>query len=376
VIRVGIDGRELNGKATGVGRYLTELLVEWSTFAAPDAWRFTLFSDVPERAVAPRVRELLARRGETFVFEAIAGGHGTWWEQVTLARAVSRRGLDLFFAPAYSAPLAIRPPIVLTIHDLSFQAHPEWFGWREGLRRRWLTRRSAERAALVLTDSEFSRREIVERLGIPAARARAIRIGARPGVSAAAPEADRGLVLFVGSVLERRHVPELIEAFARVARANPGLRLAIVGENRTRPPIDLRGAAERLGVAARVDVHEYVDDGDLERLYARARAFVFLSEYEGFGLTPLEALAAGVPPLVLDTPVAREVYGEAAAYVPSFDRGLVAASLERVLYDEATRARILGEAPATLARYSWPAAARETLEALAAVANACSISRS
>ena len=109
---------------------------------------------------------------------------------------------------------------------------------------------------------------------------------------------------------------------------------------------------------------EYVTDAELHDLYGQARAFAFLSEYEGLGLTPLEALAAGVPPVLLDTPVARESCGDAAVYVPPRDVPATTRALESVLFDEATRSRILAAAPAELAKYSWPHAARETLAVL------------
>jgi glycosyltransferase involved in cell wall biosynthesis len=99
-------------------------------------------------------------------------------------------------------------------------------------------------------------------------------------------------------------------------------------------------------------------------LYSRAHAFAFLSEYEGLGTTPLEALAAAVPPVVADTEVARETYGDAALYVPVGDIGRTAEALELVLFDEATRARIGAAAPATLAKFDWTRAARETLAVL------------
>jgi glycosyltransferase involved in cell wall biosynthesis len=113
-----------------------------------------------------------------------------------------------------------------------------------------------------------------------------------------------------------------------------------------------------------------VSDEQLGTLYAEARAFAFLSEYEGLGLTPLEALAAGVPPILLDTPIARESCGDAAIYVPVSDLPATTRALESLLFDETVRQRILGAAPAELAKYSWPRAARETLAVLEAAVNA------
>jgi hypothetical protein len=114
-------------------------------------------------------------------------------------------------------------------------------------------------------------------------------------------------------------VTDLIRAFAPIARAHPGASLDIVGDNRSYPREDLPRTIAGEQLEAQVRWHEYVSDEQLGTLYAEARAFAFLSEYEGLGLTPLEALAAGVPPVLLDTPVARESCGDAAVYVPVSD---------------------------------------------------------
>jgi len=130
------------------------------------------------------------------------------------------------------------------------------------------------------------------------------------------------------------------------------------------PRIEMDGLAAAAGAGDRVALRAYLPDAQLAALYRRARAFVFLSEYEGFGLTPLEALGAGIPIVVLDTPVAREVYGTAALYVERPEPGLIEAALERILVDEVERARILAAAAGTLARYSWHACAEQVLRVL------------
>ena len=102
---------------------------------------------------------------------------------------------------------------------------------------------------------------------------------------------------------------------------------------------------------------------------ARASVFVFLSEYEGFGLTPLEALSAGVPIVVLDTPIAREIYGDTAWYVPrDGDVRSASMAIRTLLEDPASRAPMLAAAPAVLARYSWDTAADQTLAAIEGIA--------
>jgi glycosyltransferase involved in cell wall biosynthesis len=175
-------------------------------------------------------------------------------------------------------------------------------------------------------------------------------------------------VLFVGSLFNRRRLPDLIEAFAIATETLPHSRLVIVGDDRTWPPQDLEQIAAHHGVAARTRFRSYIDDEELAGLYARAAVFAFLSEYEGFGLTPLEALAAGVPPVVLDTPVAREVYQDAAVFIPRGDIAAAAEALRELLTTPRAAAPIVARAPALLRRYSWDAAADRTLAEIESVA--------
>lgn len=356
-MRIGIDARELCGHATGVGRYLRGLLDEWSGSERARRHEFVLYS--PE----PLGVSLDARHFPTRI---VAGSSGTWWEQVSLPKIAARDHLDVFFSPAYTAPLLPSTPTVVAIHDLSFAAHPEWFTMREGMRRRWLTRRAARRARAVLTISEFSRREILERLGVADARVHVVPPGITPPTRSAAPGGGVGApnILYVGSIFNRRHLPDLIRAFGAIARAHPDASLDIVGDDRTFPHEDLPRTIEIEAPGGRARWHRYADRHTLGALYGSARAFAFLSEYEGLGLTPLEALATGIPPVVADTPVARESCGDAALYVPVGDVAAATRALERLLFDDATRRAILAAAPGALARYSWPTAARETLSVI------------
>ena len=354
LMRVAIDARELAGRPTGVGRYLSQILRAWGELPAARAYSFVLCAT--DRLPADAA-------GDLPIEQLTAAGRGTMWEQMVLPRLVRRAGADVLFAPAYTGPLTCRVPLVLTIHDVSFSAHPEWFGWREGTRRRIVTRWSAQRAARVITDSGFSKREIVKHLGIDHAKVDVI----YPGTTSLVRQGTREpLVLYVGSVFNRRHVPQLIHGFSRLARAHDDVRLEIVGDNRTRPYIDVDRLIEVAGTAERIRARSYVTDDELARLHGRASAFVFLSSYEGFGMTPLDALAAGIPIVVLDTEVAREIYGPAALYVERPEPALIEQALERVLFDGSVRARLLDAAQGQLERYSWSECARRTLQVLRA----------
>ena len=364
-MRVAIDARELRGERTGVGRYLTGLLDAWETLPAAQSHEFVL--------CAPGPIERAGRGIRTVVRQGAIGKAGTAWEQLTLPALVHEIGADVLFAPAYTGPVFCPAPLVVAIHDVSFAARPEWFAAREGLRRRILAWFTARRAARVLTISEFSKREIAGRLHIDVSKIEVAYPGTsypakHSNVRTAGSTENGELVLFVGSLFTRRHIPTLIDGFAKLSRQRPGVTLEIVGDNRTTPRVDFRALVSASGAADRITLRSYVSEETLQALYSRARAFVFLSEYEGFGLTPLEALAAGVPIVVLDTPVAREVYQDAAAYVPRPDAALVHAALERVLFEGAERARILEASARVLPRYSWHACAEQVLAVLSAAA--------
>ncbi len=353
-MRIAIDARELLGKPTGVGRYLRQILAGWNELPGAAAYQYVLCTPTSfHDHTLPNLPVSIVS----------AAGRGLLWEQTVLPRLAA--DADVLFAPGYSGPLRGSVPMVVTIHDVSFAAHPEWFSWREGLRRRLLTRLAARRAAKVITVSDFSKKEIVKHLGVPQSQVEVIYSGVTTLRQAASPAATRDpLVLYVGSLFNRRHIPELIEGFARMAARHPAARLEIVGDNRTRPHLEIEDLIARSAAHDRIRARSYVPDDELAALYARASAFAFLSDYEGFALTPMEALQSGIPVLLLDTEVAREIYGPAAAYVDRAEPERIAAALERLLVDTAERRRLLDTAATQLERYSWRECAQRTLQVL------------
>lgn len=353
-MRVAIDARELCGHQTGVGRYLSELLTAWTSNDRARRHEWTLIAHAPiPGAEAWPVTTLI-----------VNGSGGTAWEQATLPGAVAGSGADVMFAPGYTAPLTVAAPLVLTIHDVSYFAHPEWFSFREGTRRRLLTAWSARRARAVITDSDFSRSEIERFIGVNNVRAIPLGLGRSEARPSNASSNDRASILYVGSLFERRRVDRLLASFDQVVARVPNATLDIVGENRTRGT-DFEALRRQSKHADRIHLRSYVDEATLARLYGDASVFVFLSEYEGFGLTPLEALAQGVPPVVLDTPIARETCGDAAKYVsPAAPNSEIAGTIADLITNDESRRAVLSRADAVLGRYDWSRTAGETLTVL------------
>jgi glycosyltransferase involved in cell wall biosynthesis len=359
---VGIDGRELQGRPTGVGRYLRNLLRRWRD--GGDALVVYFDATVPPEpvlahpAITPR---------------AVGGAsHGVTWQERRLPTATRADRLDVFFAPAYTCPLSLSLPRVTAVHDLSFFSHPQDFGLLDGLRRRLLTGLSLRASRAVLACSDFTRREIAARFPSVAGRVVHVPLGPDDDLPPPPPRevARRRLgvrgpyVLTVGSVLNRRCLPELLRAAARLARRHPDLVVDVVGENRTHPKLDFDSIASALGIGGRVRSSGFVDEVGLADRYAAADAAVFLSEYEGFGLPALEAAARGVPLVVSRAPSLGEIFGEAALLVSPHDDSAVAGALHRILSDDALAARLTTAGRGLASRYSWERTAASTRDAL------------
>ena len=350
-MRIGIDAREIVGQATGVGRYLSGLLTDWAATGATSRHEFFLYAHAPIPSAPPQ-----------FTARIVPGTSGTWWQQVALPAAARRDTLDVFFAPQYTAPLApdshrrrhLRRLVCRASRVVSHARRPPAAIARAP---------RARRARAVVTISQFSRTEIAEHLGVPDRRIHVIPPGVPVRSTSAAFERGSRL-LYAGSIFNRRHVPDLIRAFAHVARAHREASLDLVGDNRSYPYQDITAAIDREELGDRIRWHRFATDDQLSELYGKARGFAFLSEYEGLGLTPLEALSAGVPPVLFDTAIARESCGDAALYVRPGDLNGVSRAIERLLFDDSTHDALLAAAGGALAKYDWSRAARETLALL------------
>jgi glycosyltransferase involved in cell wall biosynthesis len=360
---VGIDGRELAGRPTGTGRYLRNLLRHWRE--AGD--RLVCYFNGP-----PALDPVLDH--PAILKRALGDGcaRGLSWQERLVPRAAASDGIDVFFSPAYSCPLSLAVPRVTAVHDLSFFAHPQDFAFPDAFRRRTLVGLSLQASSRIPVCSDFTRRELARLFPGLAGKAVHVPLGPDDDLPPAAPrgeararlEIDGPFVLTVGAILNRRCLPELLRATARLARRHPRLVLDVVGENRTHPRLDLARAAAALGLGDRVRFSGFVDDQGLADRYSAADAAVFLSEYEGFGLPALEAAARGLPLVVARAPSLGEIFGEAALVVDPRDETAVAAALDRVLCDEALRERLVRSGRDLALRHSWAETARRTRAAL------------
>jgi glycosyltransferase involved in cell wall biosynthesis len=252
-------------------------------------------------------------------------------------------------------PPAWRGPSVLTVQDLSFERFPELMGSRDRFFFRTFVPRSARRADRVLTGSEWTKRDLIERYGVRAERVVVTPYGVDRAFRPEGPRRDGPpYVLFVGS-LQRRKAPDL--ALHALAAADSDLRLVFAGPNKGLED-ELRRLASDLALDRRVEFAGHVPKDELAALYRGAASLVFPSRYEGFGLPVLEAMASGTPVVAVASSSIPEVAGDAAILVPA-DAQELASGIERAL---AERERLVAAGLERAAGFSWAETARQTAQ--------------
>ena len=349
-LRVGIDGRAFTSPAAGVRRYVSELVPALLSIGAP----------LDVIALGGSGASLPAE--VQHVSEPWHPPTNLGWAAVGLPRAARRAAVDLIHAPAYTAPLYSAVPVVLTIHDVSYERHPEWYPYRRDRLRRAFYRRSARAASHILTDSEFSRSEIAAAYDIAPDRMTVAPLGAPAGIVAP-------FLLHVGDLHERRNlsvvVRGLIEARRRLETQPPSLVLAGVD----------RGIGDRLAAAAAdsgvpdaIVRLGAVSESTLRSLYRGAAALVYPSRYEGFGLPLVEAMASGTPVLASRAASIPEVVGESGMLLDPDDSRRWADAIVHVITDPVLRARLRDDGLARAAMFTWERTARITLDVYQRVA--------
>jgi glycosyltransferase involved in cell wall biosynthesis len=256
----------------------------------------------------------------------------------------------------YVIPPAYRGPAVLTVQDLSFERYPELMSPRDRFYFRTFVPRSARRAARVLTGSEWTRRDLVERFALPPERVVVTPYGLDPVYGPNGPAPPSGeYALFVGGLEPRKDPVAALEAFARV---DGDLRLILAGPPK-RGREEVLSTARRLGLDQRVELRGHVSKEELAMLYRGASCLIFPSRYEGFGLPVLEAMASGTPVVATAAGAVPEVAGDAAVLVEPGDADALAAGIERAL---AERERLRAAGLERARSFSWVETARRTLE--------------
>lgn len=364
VLRVGVDGRAFSSPAGGVRRYVSELYAAIAEH----------HPDVEVVAIgAPPDAELPAgmRRRPAITFPTNLG-----WMAASIPLAARGAALDVYHAPAYTAPLWGVHPQVLTIHDVSYERRPEWNAYRNDPVRRLFYRVSAHVADRIVTDSAFSRTEITAAYGVPEHRIDVVPLAAgrafTPGPFDPAGITGRRApyALHVGDLHIRRNVCTVLAAILAARRSDAGtagLSLVCAGVDRgTRDALVTQ--AREAGDPEALAILGPVSEAVLVNLYRGASLLVYPSRYEGFGLPILEAMQCGIPVLGSRASSIPEVVGDAGILLDELDVEQWTAAITAVVSDPRMRADLSKKSIERAALYSWARTARETVAAFRAAA--------
>jgi len=364
-MRIGVDVRELQrGVRTGIGRMVEAVIRETPSVRAN--LRLVLYADDSTRAsdVATATELHVLRQPTTL-----------WFDQIELPRALARHDIDVFWSPYYKAPIYAPCPTVITIHDILFLKH--------GRRRLgnvifkpW-ARFIGSRAAVVLTDSGHSQRELVTLLGVDPDGIAVVPLGVSeqfsPEMRDKAPDTinrlgiPKNYILTVTNFRPHKNGDFLIRAYARVAERIPDTVLVLAGK-KNRDSHNLSESAERLGIGDRVFMPGLISDEDLPALYAGARLFAFPSLDEGFGLPVIEAMASGTPVVSSCTSSLPEVVGDAGRMLAPTDEEAWAEAIFELSTDVTVRQPRIQAGLERVSAFTWRRSVSKLLDILEGVA--------
>jgi len=292
-------------------------------------------------------------------------------EQAHLPRLAAAAGCDLVHSLASTAPLRGRFKRVTTIHDLNYKLVPEAHFGLLRLGMGVLVPASARRSHRILVDAGSTADDLERHLGIARAKIDVVPLGvgahprAEPTAEAILRErldlGDRPILLSTSAKRPHKNLMRLLDAHARL---DPAARPILVVPGYATPhEAALAARARELGISEAVRMPGWLSQADVDGLYAAARAFVFPSLYEGFGLPVLEAMRRGVPVACSDRSTLPEVAGDGALLFDPDDTAAIQQAVERLLGDDALRSRLASAGPAQAARFTWEATAQATATA-------------
>jgi alpha-1,3-rhamnosyl/mannosyltransferase len=360
-MKIAIDARKW--RDYGIGAYVRNLVRQLARLDRETTY-FVL--------CAPADQATLRDLGDNFVPVIDLSEGYSLREHWSIPRTLRRLGADLFHAPHYVTPLLWDGPTVVTVHDCIHLVFPQYLPKNRFALQyaRFMMGRAVERSALVFTDSEASRKDILH--FFPSADPERLRVvtGAIEPSLLEEPKDDekervreryqiRGrYVFYAGNIKPHKNLERLIFAFALLKKrpGNDDLKLIIVGDEILKQP-SLRRVVEECGVRHDVRFFGFVPDRTLAVLYRMAAVFAFPSLYEGFGLPPLEAMALGVPVVTSRISSLPEVVGDAALQVDPYSVEGIAEALARVLEDPALRADLIRRGTLRSRLFSWEASA-------------------
>ena len=357
-MQIAFDARSLNTGGTGDSTYLRELVTALAKANPDDQYR--LYANAPNAA-----RDELANAHKNIFTHSLSYKIGWLWNQKALAPHLESQGIKLLHSQ-YLLPRHFNGAKIVTIHDVSFREHPEWFPKRARIIMNLLIPRSARTADVIITGSEHARQAIARTCRVPLQKINVTPYAASAWARQVDADAHKDILqkyflespflLGVGLRGIRKNNQIIIKALDILRQRNTvhNIKLALCGSAEQFP--------EEVAKHPNVQFLGWVPQEDLPPLYALAAAAVYPSLYEGFGLPVLEAMACGCPMICSNATSLPEVAGDAALQIDPHDAQAWADGIVKVLLDAALRQKMIADGLKRAREFSWERTARETRE--------------
>ena len=362
-MRVAIDARKLHD--FGIGTYIRNLLRHLARIDREN--EYVLLCQESDMGVA-------ATLGENFRAVLEPADNYSIAEQIHVPWVLMREKPDVYHAPHYVLPVAVRSRSVVTIHDCIHLMFPQYLPNRAAYAyARGAMWSAARRSDRILTVSEASKRDILHFFNVPPDKISVVynaideRIWEEPPPEDIARvrerfQLDQRFVLYAGTIKPHKNLVRLIEAFAQLRKGEfEELKLLIIGDEISKLPA-LRRAVHSYKLHKHVRFLGFLPDETLAALYRLASLFVFPSLYEGFGLPPLEAMASGTPVVTSNVSSLPEVAGDAAVLVDPYDVSSIVEGMRRVLSDSALANELRRKGLIRARDFSWARSVARTHE--------------
>lgn len=355
MLKFGVECENLEDVKSrwGVGQITLNLLEQ---YAANPEWqkKYKLFlyfkREIPDDAVL---------KNPVFIKRILRTSSFNIFYHILLPIRAMIDRLDWMFFPAYMLPpLYLGKSIVLLTDDVYYEYTQGTLPFKYKLAYRLFTNWAAKRARKILAISNASRKELVKLYGIAPKRIFVSRLGVGPKNSTThnPQSATLSYILYIGQMFPRRCVKESVLAFKKIAPEFPELKFILVGKDRYNPPVIKKmivDTNQELG-SERILQYDYIDKReDIEKLYAGAKLFIYVSHSEAFGLPPVEAASYSVPVVVEDSDLNHELFGDAAFFVRSSNADHIAIAIQRGLTDMQKREYCIKKYKEIIPRLSW-----------------------
>lgn len=362
-MRIGIDARLVFYNRAGIGEYIIQLTEALASLEPPDDIFLLLQSRKDKGAIVS---------SNGFLRKSLWTPSHNRFEQVTLSFEISRLGLDLLHSPDFIPPFNRNCKSVITIHDLAFLLYPH-FLTKESARYYGQIDQAWRKTDHIIAVSEATKHDCIKMLGVPEKKITVIHEAANPiyqplpkdearQVVKAKYQLDQDFILFVGTIEPRKNLPGLLQAYRRLRDNYKREEILVLRGSKGWLWEEVYETVARLNLEKHVAFLGRVPSEDLVYLYNAAGLLVHPSFYEGFGLTPLEAMTCGVPVVASNISSLPEVVGDAALLIDPHDIDGLTVAIWRVLTEEELRKDLVCKGLKRAQKFSWQEAARKTLE--------------